>query len=295
MIPKTLDEWTVLAITDLLTKGTFESEEFDLKKMLPVAADADGKRRLRKACAAFANSQGGFLVFGISDDKKSAPNDRLVGIDPNLDFPERFGNFPKECVPSVEWTFRNPPIALSSGKVLHTVYVPRSWKAPHAVGSGNDGWDFPKQTNKGDEGMSMEEIRSAFLGFYEKRLGLQLLRGELTSLRNSASGASITALDEIESKYSLVTFDVRVIESLIGDTYSITATATDLIATLSELRQEVLVANNKARIFFGVAALAMTGKASMTREHNSFMAEKCARIMDLSDMAIAQLAPLLGN
>lgn len=296
MIPNTLDEWSVQAVIELLTKGTFESEEFDFKERLPDPADNNGKKRLRKACAAFANSEGGFLIFGISDDKTRPPADRLVGIDSDFDFPERFGNFPKACVPSIEWSFKNPPVVLDSGKVLHTVYVPRSWKAPHAVGSANEGWEFQKRTNKGDEGMSMEEIRSAFLGFYEKRLRLQLLRGELTSLKNTASDASITDPNKIESSYSLVTFDVGVIESLIGDTYSITASSPDLIATLSELRQQVRVANNENRIFFGVVKIPlMTSKADLIREHNEFMAKKCTDIMDLSDRAISQLAPLLGN
>ena len=295
MIPKTLAEWTIDAVTDLLTKRIIESEEFDFKEMLPDSRDAPGKRRLRKACAAFANSGGGFLIFGIKDDKKLNPANRLEGIDPNIDFPEHFGNFPKECVPSVGWDFKNPAISLESGKVIHVVQVPRSWKAPHAVGNANNGWDFPKRTNKGDEGMTMEEIRSSFLGFYEKRLRLQLLLAELTSLKNSASGASITDPETIEKQYSLVTFDVAIIESLIGETYSITATHTDLLATLSDLRQEVRIANNKTRIFFGIVAIPMSNKAKLIREHNEFMAQSCKRIIELSDTAIKLLSPLLVN
>jgi hypothetical protein len=53
--------------------------------------------------------------------------------------------------------------------------------------------------------MSMEEIRASFLGFYEKRLRLVLLRAELVGLQQIAS--SVVAVRDPES-YSLATFDI---------------------------------------------------------------------------------------
>jgi predicted HTH transcriptional regulator len=68
MVPKTLSEWSVDSIA-LLTAGIHESEEFDFKRMLPHPKDENAKARLRAACCAFANGSGGFLVFGVDDDK----------------------------------------------------------------------------------------------------------------------------------------------------------------------------------------------------------------------------------
>jgi hypothetical protein len=295
VIPKSLSEWSVEAIAALLTAGIYESEEFDFKQRLPDKKDEPGKARLRDACCAFANSDGGHLIFGIDDDRKKPARDRLVGVDPLLDFPATFGDYPRFCSPSIYWTFRNPPVALSSSRVIHVVYVPRSWRAPHAVGDGNQGWRFQKRTNKGTEGMTIEEIRTAFLGFYEKRLRLQLLEAELVALKESAGLAYIRESDRIESEYSLVTFDTQTIESVVADTYPLTAGHSELLAAIRQLRQAVIVANNKARLFFSTATLDFTNKGKMIREHNEFMARACQRIGELADRAQTLLEPLLSS
>jgi len=293
VVPSTLSEWTVEAILDLLIAGIHESEEFDFKESVPHAKDDSAKDRLRKSCAAFANSGGGFLVFGLADDRSMSPQDRFVGMDPTLDFPARFGDYPRYCAPSVYWRFRNPPLPVTSGRVIHVVEIPRSAKSPHAVGDANQGWMFPKRTNKGTEGMTIEEIRGAFLGFYEKRLRLQLLDAELSALEESAAAAYISNPEDVESKYSLVTLDIQTIESVVADTYPLTAGHTDLFLTLRELRLAVVVANNKARIFFSVAGLTFTDQKQMNREHNEFMANACQRVVGLAKKARSLLQPVL--
>ena len=108
MTPRALAEWNVDAIIEILSKGLFETEEFDFKESLPDSRDVAGKARLRGTCCAFANAGGGFLVFGVVNDQTLSAPDRLRGVDPHVDFPEHFGSFPQLCVPSVEWTFRIP-------------------------------------------------------------------------------------------------------------------------------------------------------------------------------------------
>jgi hypothetical protein len=295
MLPKQLADWTVQVVLDLLRTGMFESELFDYKVTLPHAKDDGGKDRLRRSCCAFANSDGGFLVFGISDDKTKSPESRLVGLDNHLDFPEQFGNYPHTCSPSINWDFQNPPLSLESGRVLHVVYIPKSWIGPHAQGSPTTGWRFAKRTNKGDEDMAIEEVRSAFLGYYEKRLKLQLLRSELTSLREAAAGACIVEEDRIGTHYSLESFDTRVIESVIGDTYSITAGYPDLLTLLSRIRHTTKIANNKIRIFFGKVQLPLTNLSQEIRGHNEFMRPKCEEIMALCEKGVDSLKQILGN
>jgi predicted HTH transcriptional regulator len=167
MIPRTLTDWSVNAVVDLLRKGLFETDNFDYKELLPHKNDKTGKDRLQRTCCAFANSDGGFIVYGISDDRTQNPEDRLVGLPKDQDFPQLFGNYPRNCVPFIEWNFLNPPLPLKSGNVLHVVQIPKSWKAPHATGDRDSGWRFTKRTNQGDEGMTIEEVRSAYLGLYD--------------------------------------------------------------------------------------------------------------------------------
>lgn len=191
MIPENLDGWTLEHIATLLRQGVFESDRFDFKEKLP-SREPGGALRLRKACAALANANGGFLIFGVKDDKGLTPEDRLVGVASSDDFPANFGNFPAAAEPSVEWSLRNPPLPLTAGRAIHIVHVPASARKPHAVL--DDGrWWFCKRTAKGTEAMSYEEVRDAF-GDAERRRGeLAWLRAELDRLRDLAHRMNIDA------------------------------------------------------------------------------------------------------
>lgn len=295
MIPRTLKDWSTSNVIELLRRGMFENEAFDYKQSLPHPKDENGKRRLRRVCCAFANTQGGFIVFGISDDRSKSPEERLLGIEPNLDFPQQFGNYPKICHPSIEWNFLNPALVLPSGNVLHIIEIPKSWKAPHATGDRDTGWCFIKRTNQGDEGMTIEEVRQIFLGYYEKRLKLQLLRAELETLKLQAQQAFIAYKDEKPGYVSLITFDLQVIESVLTDTYSITASSIELHKSLSSIRQAAGIGNNKIRMFFGAFHLPLTNKEDVTKQHKEFMQPICNGLVQLCNEAIRELDKILKN
>jgi hypothetical protein len=126
---------------------------------------------------------------------------------------------------------------------VHVVHVPRSWKAPHAVADG-DGWVFPRRSSKGTEIMSYSEIRGVFLGYYEKRMKLQLLRAELVALTHLQIRFALTEHDDNLFQNYLPPVELQVIESVLDDTYSITHNYSTLLARLAELRQEVASLNS---------------------------------------------------
>lgn len=292
-LPALLADWNLEVIRDLLTKGYSESESFDFKEMLPRSSDDSGKLRLVKECCAFANGQGGFLLFGIADDKSKPIESRLVGIPPALDFPEQFGNYPRRCTPSVYWDFRNPPIGLASGAAIHVVHIAQSYDAPHAVKDAHDGWYFAKRTNKGVEAMSYEEVRLMYLGYYEKRVKLQLLDAELVAVAEEARGMIISP-EQIESHYPLMTFDLRVLESVLSDTFTLLARRPELLALLRRLRSNCTAVNNKTGQFLGVSMLSFTNKAAMIREHNQYLRPICDQVVSLAEAARADLAEILA-
>jgi hypothetical protein len=294
MVPRQLDHWTIDELALLLEKGVFEDESFDFKEKLPDARNEKDKDRLRKTCAAFANSEGGFLVFGISDAKGAPSHKRIIGLDPGSDFPEHFGNFPKTCYPSVSWEFRNPPLATENSRLVHIVWVQKSWRAPHAVAGPEGTWSFVKRTNKGNEPMSIEEVRSAYLGFYEKRLKLQLLRAELLSAESNARGLCVSPTER-SSHYSLITFDTAIVDSVLADTYSITASSASFHDAISRLRQSVRIANNKIHQFFNVVVLPLTDKPDLIKAHNTFIEPLANQIQAQCQTAISELDKLLKN
>ena len=294
MIPRTLQEWTLDIIAGLVQKRVFESETFDFKEMLPYSKDLRAKTRLRKLCAALANSEGGFIVFGVSD-KGSSSSDRLVGIEAGLDFPEHFGNLARQCTPSVFWDFRNPPISLPNGRLIHVVQIPKSWNAPHAVGDGDNGWYFEKRTNKGNEPMSIEEVRAGFLGYYEKRLKLQLLRSELKTLYELAGDGYIVDPSLRHKMHSMVSFDMSIIESVLSDSFTILANHADLLESLSALRIKTRVANNAIHGFLSTAAIKLTDSEGLNREHNDYLEHVCISIQQLCRKAIKELDVILDT
>ncbi len=172
MIPKALEEWTLDTISQLLTGGYKEAESFDFKESLPEKSNHKQKLDLAKDCCAFANSSGGFLVFGVSDDISVSVEERLKGITAK-EFLTDFGNYPSQCTPSVKWNYKNPPIPLENGNTIYVIEILKSWDAPHCYEDNhkfvaNQWYCLPKRTNKGNEHMSYEEVRMSFSSILRK-------------------------------------------------------------------------------------------------------------------------------
>jgi hypothetical protein len=289
VIPATLERWSLEVVRDLLSKGYYETDRFDFKEMLP--RDADGRLRLAKTCCAFANSRGGFLIFGINAESSLPVEDRLVGLDRAVDFPVEFGPYPARCAPSLEWTFLNPPLGLPSGRVIQIIHVPLSWSGPHGVADDAGRWNFTKRTSQGNQTMSMEEIRAGFLGYYEKRIKLQLLRAELETIRRQAGEMIITGSD-IDRKTSLTTFELAVLESVLSDTYTILAASPALLGKLREIRGHCRNVNKWVALILPVWHMPLTNKSGMISDHNLRVMADATNVARLVDEAMPLLDEL---
>ena len=298
MVPEALEAWNIKTLTDLLTKGYFESEDFDFKECLPRNNDGDGKNRLVKTCCAFANSGGGFLIFGVSDNTSIPAQHRLVGIDSNVDFPEHFGIFPQKCMPNVQWDFKNPPISLENGNVIHVIYIPQSWNAPHSFEKSDNSRYFVKRTNKGNEPMSYEEIRMAFLQYYEKRMKLQLLLAELRNIKNHAENdLIITGGWDVKIRYGMGEFGLSVIETVLADTYTIIAEHQDLLEAITEIRNRCRIVNDLLRIFYRNATVGWARSNvkpdDEIEKHNYNVESECRIIIYTCNRALSHLENIM--
>ncbi|HTE85697.1 MAG TPA: ATP-binding protein [Dehalococcoidia bacterium] len=230
-------KWTLAAIEHLLDQGYSESDTFDFKEALPHSNDEAGKQRLAKACAAFANSAGGFLVFGVRDKTDSnghviAPEQRLVGVQANVDLLENFGNYPLKCTPSVVWKFRNPALPLSNGNLVHVIEILKGLNGPHAI-TDRDSPVFWKRTNKGDEPLTYEDLQSAFIGEQRKRGASQVLRSELAQVRQHAE--QLRGGADVERYY--YRFDIAALKAAISEVCSLLSMAESLLSALSEVME----------------------------------------------------------
>jgi hypothetical protein len=124
-------------------------------------------------------------------------------------------------------------LPLPSGNIVHVIHLLKSWKAPHAVElPGQNGtFRFPKRTNKGTEYMPISEVQAMFLNLQDRRRKLDLMRSELDVAASQAR--EIVVEDKRDStKVSLVKFDLTLLNSVIGETYSLLQTSPELVASL---------------------------------------------------------------
>ena len=103
MIPNNLNDWTYELIEKLVRDGYHETDKFDLKEDIPDKRNKSEKERLENTVCAFANTEGGFLIFGIKDERKLPYKDRIAGITPSRDFPRKFGEKIRNTEPKKKW------------------------------------------------------------------------------------------------------------------------------------------------------------------------------------------------
>jgi predicted HTH transcriptional regulator len=171
MIPDTLAGWTLPIIEALARAGVIENDRFDLK------ADLQAADHQRKTVAAFANSEGGFLVFGVTNDR------RVVGVR-NPELVRDFGGKLRDNLsPSVEFRFAERPHTLPSGNLVYVAHVSKSTRGPHAVYV-NNAWALLRRTAAGNnDPMTYEEIRAAFTDARRRLRELAWLKAEVERLR----------------------------------------------------------------------------------------------------------------
>jgi hypothetical protein len=299
MIPTTLAGWTLDVIEGLLARKSFESETFDFKSQLPHKSDKAGKLNLRKQCCAFANSEGGFLIYGIADDRTLPATKRLVGMPAVDDFPLNFGDYPKECIPQVYWAFSTLQLPGKHDQLIHVVHLPHSWRGPHVVADDqkDDLWYFPKRTNKGVEPMSYEEVRMAFTGQYERRRKLRLLREELGRLKLQAP-----TFMQAEEAANILNHDagelrLTIIEGIVNDSFLILEERLGLLADLGIVRQLATQINHATARYFQQQMRLPIGKHSpyMLKQHNINVQNWSNELIRHADRCIQEIDQLAAG
>ena len=104
-IPQQLDEWNYDIIQDYVEKGYLETNSFEFKASIKSRNPTDNMGIVETTCA-FANTEGGFIIFGVEDIRKS-DKDRIIGVR-NSDLAKEFGDRISGINPTVDFDFSNP-------------------------------------------------------------------------------------------------------------------------------------------------------------------------------------------
>jgi hypothetical protein len=157
-IPDSLDSWTYDTIKTLVDNDYLEDQTFEFKPAIRSRSPSLNQRIVETTCA-FANTDGGFMIFGI-EDLGNTKQDRIKGIERSDDSAKEFGDKIKLIYPRVDFKFKNPPLEIpGKDTVLFVVHIIRNKSGPHMK---VDVGRFYKRTNKGNDMMTYQEIKEAF-------------------------------------------------------------------------------------------------------------------------------------
>lgn len=162
MLDKPLDSIREADLQQLIDNATPEKRHLEYKRELPTDA-ADSKIKFLAQISSLANTDGGDLLFGVTEDREKGIPKELSGVEmanPDQEIRRLDQIVQSGISPRIIAHFS--PIKLGNGKYVIVGRVQASWRSPHRVElAGNN--NFYARDSAGKHPMDVDELRSAFL------------------------------------------------------------------------------------------------------------------------------------
>jgi hypothetical protein len=163
LLPANLLDTTQVHLEQLIQDRTPEGQNIDFKRELPAAWDNASKHKFLADVAAFANSSGGDLIYGLDEDGDGQA-ERLVPQGRPMDEEMRrlldvLANQVDPRIPGIQIH----PVPTTAGDVVGQVLVirvPQSWAGPHRIKLGQH---FFIREGARNRPLDVPELRSHFL------------------------------------------------------------------------------------------------------------------------------------
>ncbi|WP_292368404.1 helix-turn-helix domain-containing protein [Methanoregula sp. UBA64] len=157
-----IDEIDLEDLQKLIDNEIPEGRTIEYKEKINVGNDEE-KREFLADISSFANTDGGDIIFGITENRNTGFPEKIVGLDiTNADEEIRRINsiIQNGLQPRI-----TPPqshsIKLSTGKYVIIIRIKKSWNSPHRIIF--KGWDkFCSRNSKGKYQLDVIELRNAF-------------------------------------------------------------------------------------------------------------------------------------
>jgi len=146
----------------LIDSNELENKYLEYKQELP-KNDDKSKHELCADVSSFANSAGGYIIYGVKEPENIENIYELVGLDSIdadkeiLRISQIFQYHIKERI-----NFDIKPIQIDNVKCIIIIHIPKSWLAPHAV-KFSDNLKFYSRHSNGKYLLDINEIRTSFL------------------------------------------------------------------------------------------------------------------------------------
>jgi len=160
MFNKPISELTLADIESLVENGVPESRILDYKLKLPGKSDSDRKEFLGDVTS-FANTLGGYIIYGIKEEKGIAVGVEGFETDNIDDDMLRLENLIRDGIEPRIIGYKINYLKLDNGKYILILQIPKSILAPHWV-SFKKSYKFYIRNTSGKSYMSLDQLRLAF-------------------------------------------------------------------------------------------------------------------------------------
>ena len=158
---KPLSELTISDVNMIVRDKVPESRNLDYKRELPPLTES-GNKELLKDISAFANTVGGYLIYGV-DEKEGVPTEILgVEVEDFDKLKQRFENLLRTGADPVIRGVDFHAVDVNGLKKMVIIKIPRSIARPHAVRI-KDHFRFYGRNSSGVHQLEVEDLRRAFL------------------------------------------------------------------------------------------------------------------------------------
>jgi len=162
MLPRRTEEIGEEDLKALVTNQVIESKVIEYKRSLPGNSLDEKKKFLANVCS-FANTAGGDLILGITEDRDSGIPKSVNGVDiPNVDDEKnRLSSLIRDGIKPRIWRVDIHPVRLSNSNTILVIRIPNSWSSPHRVSLGGSNKFYARHAS-GKYEMDVGELRVAF-------------------------------------------------------------------------------------------------------------------------------------
>lgn len=239
-VPERLDGWTTELVVSLCAEGANEGERHDFKFGLQ-----DGPN-VTKTCCAFANSFGGFLIYGVRDNGKQF---QLEGLEPNSEFLKLLRDRMR-ADPEIE--VLGPKMLKIPGteKLLYVFHVPKSTRRPH-LPTDADRRVFWKRSGSQSVQMTLEEIRAQMLAYEEKLEKLALMAYDLSNKARTLQKQAMAA----PGSYFGDVFQFDIADRVVVEAYSLLKVMPDVLSYWEGLKQDLMLLNFEKQKLLNIQAM----------------------------------------
>ncbi len=242
-LPIPLEDWTWETVVNVVKRHEFEPGHYDYKDVLHPTGQREPEHNdsIRRTACSMANTDGGFILFGVLDRKKSVstPEARIKGIPIQGDLRKEFGDKISVLQPELFFNailIRDPD---DVAKGVFVVYIPKSQRRPHMMLP----YCVYYRRGEGGQAFSMNhyEVREQMINTEERLQRVTLFRLKIAQYLSLITMMLSEGSNVVRMLYR---FDTSGYDPLLADICSLLPSSENLLSLLLQIPLQANMINN---------------------------------------------------